>query len=147
MNDYPMWWDKKITVYNKYLDPQTQVVRWYKTVLDNCFWQNHFQRFKMGDVEVQSDSIICRIPENAIFMEKHLWDKVPNDLMGNYFTLAQGDIVIKGEVDDTINEYESGSRSSDFIEKYKWQGCMVIDRVNINTGLGLGLPHYHIEGV
>lgn len=147
MSDYPMWWNKTITVYNKFKDPQTQIIRWYRTVLNNCFWQNNFQRFKMGDVEVKSDSILCRIPENGSFKEKHLWVKIPNDLMGNYFTLAQGDVVILGEVEDEINEYQNGSRSSDVVAKYKDQGCMVIDKFSNNTGLGLGLPHYHIEGV
>lgn len=147
MNDYPMWWSQTITVYNKYEDSQTQVIRWYRTVLDNCFWQNHFQRLKMGDMEVETDNVICRIPENESFREKYLWVKIPNDLMSNYFTLAQGDIIVKGNVDDEINEYQSGTRSSDLIQKYKDLGCMVVDKVNNNTGIGLGLPHYHVEGV
>lgn len=147
MNVYPMWWDKTITVYNKFQDPQTQVIKWYRTVLDNCFWKNQFQRLTVGGVEVETDSIICRVPESASFKQKQLWNKVPNDLKSNYFTFAQGDIIILGEVEDEINEYQSGSRSSELIEKYKWQGCMVVDRLNINVGAGLGLPHYRVEGV
>ena len=144
---YPIWWDTTITIFNKYEDAQTQIITWYRTVLDNCFWKNDFQRLKMGDVEVRTDSIICRIPENSKFLEKQNWDKVPNDKMNNHFTIAQGDIIIRGNVDEEINEYASGKRSSDIIEKYKWQGCMIVDRVTIDTGIGRGLPHYHVLGV
>lgn len=144
---YPIWWDTTITVYNRFEDPQTQVVRWYRTVLENCFWKNDFQRLKMGDVEVKTDSVVCRIKENPKFLEKQDWVLQPNDKMSQYFTLAQGDIIVRGEVADEINEYQAGYRSSNIIEKYKWQGCILIDRVSINTGAGRGLPHYHVEGV
>ena len=147
MNYYPIWWDTTITIYNKYEDSQTGIITWYKTTLDKCFWQNNFQRLKMGDVEVETDSIICRIPENSKFLEKHQWVNIPNDKMTNYFTLAQGDIIIKGNITDEIDEYSSGKRSSDIVEKYKWQGCMIVDRVAIDTGTGRGLPHYHVQGV
>lgn len=147
MSDYPKWWASTITIFNKYEDSQTGIIKWYRTVVDNCFWKNQFQRFKMGDVEVQSDTIICRIPEKLNFKEKYLWDNVPNDQKASYFTLAQGDIVIKGDIEEDIDEYTSGHRSSDVIEKYKTLGCMVIDRISNNTGVGLGIPHYHIEGI
>lgn len=147
MNDYPMWWNTTITVYNKYQDPQTQIIRWYRTTLDNCFWQNRFQRMKVGGVEVETDAIICRVPESAAFKQKQVWNSTPSDLKSNYFTFAQGDIIVNGEVSDEIDEYRNGYRSSDLVEKYKWQGCMIVDRLNINVGIGLGLPHYHVEGV
>lgn len=144
---YPAWWDTQVTIYNKYEDPQTQIIKWYKTVIDECFWKNNFQRLKLGDIEVNTDGVICRIKENSKFLEKQDWVKLPNDEMSNYFTLSQGDIIIRGNVSDNIDEYTSGIRSSDIIEKYKWQGCIVIDMVVINTGVGRGLPHYHVEGV
>lgn len=144
---YPKWWSDTITVFNKYEDTQTGIVHWYKTVLKNCFWKNDFQRLKMGDIQVQTDSIICRIPESNKFMEKNNWINVPNDKMSNYFTFDTGDIIIKGYIEDDIDEYTSGSRSSDIIEKYKSFGCMVVDRLSINTGVGRGIPHYHVEGV
>jgi len=147
VNNYPKWWDKTITIYNKFEDPQTRVVRWYRNVLNNCFWKNSFQRLKIGEVEVQTDSIICRIPPKNNFLTRPEWLNVPNDTKADYFTLAQGDIVILGEIEDNINEYESGHRSSDILNKYKAYGSMVIDRCNDNTGANLGIPHYHIEGV
>lgn len=37
MNSYPIWWDTDLTIYNKFTDPQTQLIKWYRTVLTNCF--------------------------------------------------------------------------------------------------------------
>lgn len=147
MNNYPMWWDTTITIFNRYEDAQTQLIRWYKTEIPNCFWKNNFQSFKMGEVTIKSDGIICRIPENDKFKEKQEWDAIPNDKMSKYFTLAHGDIIVRGKVDDVIDEYTSGIRSSDFLAKYKYRGCMVVDNFVINTGIGRGLPHYHVEGI
>lgn len=143
MNNFGAWWSDTITLYNRYEDKTTNLVTWYRTVLTNCFWQNNFQLMKLGDVQLNSDSIICRIPVNKSYVPRSVWETNA----GSGFTLSQGDIVIKGNVSDSIDEYTSGKRSSDLIEKYKWQGCMVIDKFSDNTGFGRGLPHYHIAGV
>lgn len=142
-NLYGMWWSDTITIYNRYENPETNLVTWYRTVLNNCFWQNNFQLMKLGDVQLNSDNIICRIPVNPRYKPRNLWEEDKEDC----FTLSQGDIVVKGEVYDDIDEYAEGERSTDLIEKYKWQGCMVIDKFSDNTGFGRGLPHYHIAGV
>ena len=144
---YPAWWSDTLTVFNKFVDPQTGIVRWYRTVLSRCFWQNQFQRLKVGQVEVKTDYVVCRIPVQNNYLSKFEWVNKPNDTMGNYFTLDNGDIVIKGNVLDEIDEYTSGKRSTDLINKYKFYGCIVIDKFNDNTGPGRGIPHYHIEGV
>lgn len=140
---YPVWWSDTITIYNRYEDPTTNIVTWYRTVLNNCFWQNNFQLMKLGDVQLNSDSIICRIPVNDKYVSRDIWETQ----LSNKFTLSQGDIIVKGSVSDTINEYEDGKRSSDLIEKYKWQGCMIINNFSDNTGFGRGIPHYHVLGV
>ena len=147
MNKYPVWWDTTITIFNRYENPQTNLVSWHRTVLDHCFWKNNFQLYKMGEVEIQSDNIICRIPENNRFLEKHQWVQLPDGQMDNYFTIDQGDIIVKGEVLLNINEYGTDMHSNDLIQAYKWQGCMVVDRLTIDTGIGRGLPHYRVEGV
>lgn len=147
MTKYPDWWVDTVTIFNKYQDPQTSVIRWYRTVVDGCFWKNDFQRLKVGQIEVSTDSIICRIPEKDNYLDKHVWLTIPNDMKSNYFTLSEGDIVVRGNIQEGINEYNSGERSSDFITKYKSLGCMILDRISINTGTGKGIPHYHVEGV
>lgn len=147
MSNYPAWWDTSVTVYNKFTDPQTQIIKWYRTLLDSCFWKYTGQKITVGDTVLESSTTICRIPQNDKFLEKYEWLKKPNDEMGNYFTLGQGDIIVKGIVEDEINEYQSGKRSTDFIAKYKeLQGCVQIEQVSVNTGTSLNNPHYYVTG-
>ena len=148
MSDYPIWWDTTLTVYNKFEDPQTQVISWYRTVIDNCFWKYTGDKINIGETVLETNNIICRIPENDLFVEKYKWIQLPNDEMSQYFTLGAGDIIIKGEVDDVVNEYSSGHRSSDLVAKYKnLQGCMEVQQITLNTGVGRNNPHYFVKGI
>ena len=110
-NHYPNWWDTTITIYNRYEDPQTQYV------LKDCFWKYSGNKITIDKVVLDTNSIICRIRVNENFLEKYEWINVPNDEMHKYFTLGQGDIIVKGEVEDEIDEYHSGKRSSDLKKK------------------------------
>lgn len=148
MSNYPIWWETTLTIYNKYEDPQTQVVKWYRHTVNNCFWKYVGDKLTIGEVVLDTNSIICRIPEDSAFLEKYQWINIPNDEMSNYFTLGNGDIIIKGEVEDEIDEYKSGMRSTDLINKYKGlQGCMEINEVSINVGRGRNNPHYYVRGI
>ncbi len=147
-NHYPSWWNTTITVYNKYVDKQTQVITWHRTVIENCYWQYVGDKVAIGKTVLETNDTICRIPIQENFVEKYEWDKIPNDKQGEYFTLASGDIVARGSVDDEINEYKRDERATDFIEKHKaLQGCMQIDQVALNYGGGRCNEHYYIKGV
>lgn len=144
---YPPWWETSLTIYNKYEDKQTQVVTWYRSVVKGCFWKYTGNKVLIGDTLLETTSTICRIPYSDNFMEKYLWEKLPNDTMKDYFTLGPADIIVKGEVSDVIDEYTKGSRSSDLLSKYKQlQGCIVIDEVAINTGTARCSEHYFVKG-
>ena len=148
MNSYPEWWATTITVYNKAQDPLTQIIRWYRHTVDGCFWKNVGNKVQVGEVTLETNDIICRIPKQDNFLEKYEWLNTPNDHMEDYFTLGQDDIIVKGNVEDVIDEYTKGSRSSDLISKYKQlQGCMEIQQVANNTGTGLGIEHYYVKGI
>lgn len=148
MNNYPVWWDTTLTIYNKFEDPATHVITWFKHTVDKCFWKYTGDKVTINDVTLDTNNIICRIPKKDSFLEKYVWITKPNDQMENYFTLSSGDIIIKGNVEDIINEYISGSRSTDIIAKYKgMQGCMEVQEVAINTGAGRCNEHYFVKGV
>lgn len=147
MNHYPKWWNTTITIYNRYEDPQTQLVSWYRHVVTGAFWKYSGNKVTVGRTVLETNDIICRIRKDSNFKEKHEWVNIPNDEMGNYFTLSQGDIIVKGSVDDTINEYVSGKRSSDLKKKYKaLQGCLEIQEWSNNTG-DRGNEHYFVKGI
>jgi hypothetical protein len=148
MSNYPIWWDTTLTIYNKFEDSQTQLVKWYKTTIDKCFWKYVGNKVTVGTTVLETNDIICRIPKQSNFLEKGDWINIPNDEMSNYFTLSGGDIIVKGNVDDEINEYKTGKRSTDLIAKYKkLQGCMEIEEVAINAGLGRCNEHYYVKGI
>ena len=145
---YPIWWDSTLTVYNKYEDKQTNIVKWYRKVVTNCFWKNTGNKISIGDTVLETNDIIIRVPKADNFLEKYLWVQKPNDEMKNYFTLGNGDIIVKGEVTDEIDEYKPGHRSTDLIKKYKdMQGCLEVQEVGINTGIGRCCPHYFVKGI
>lgn len=144
---YPVWWDTTITVYNQYKDPLTGLVSWLNTTLSGCFWKNTSNKVTVGTVELETNSTICRIPKNDKFKERYLWEQLTNDTMKDYFTLSPGDIIVKGEVTDKIDEYEKGHRSTDFIAKYKkLQGCIVITNWADNSGVARNDKHYYVVG-
>ena len=146
MSNYPEWWNTTVTVYNKYEDPATRQISWHRTVLHNCFWKYTGNKIVVGETAIETDTTLCRIPKSTAFLEKYLWNNT--DDKSKHFTLGTGDILVKGEVADEINEYASGYRSSDILTKYnKLQGCMVIEKWADNTGLGRDLEHYYVRGV
>lgn len=148
MNSYPAWWDTTLTVYNKYENKLTNQITWYRTVLTGCFWKYTGNKVTINDTVLETDNTIARIPENEKFLEKYEWVELPADTRGNYFTLSEGDIIIKGEVTDEIDEYRAGERSSDLIKKYKSvRGCIQIDGIAVNTGTMRVDPHYWVRGV
>lgn len=148
MNSYPSWWNTTVTIYNRYEDPQTQLVTWYRHVVEGCFWKYTGNKVVVGNTLLETKDIICRLRKNDKFLDKVDWIKQPNDKMPNFFTLSQGDIIVKGEVDDEINEYASGKRSTDLKKKYKAvRGCLEVQEWQDNTGGGRGNEHYYVKGI
>lgn len=148
MNNYPIWWDTTITIYNRFEDAQTHVVTWTSTVLEKCFWKYTGNKVVIDNTVLETNNIICRIPKDYRFLEKYEWLNKPSNDMPDYFTLGQGDIIVKGKVTDTINEYQSGKRSSDLKKKYKGlQGCMEVQEFSINVGAGRCNEHYFVKGI
>lgn len=145
---YPEWWNTTITIYNKYTDPQTEIVKWYKSVIHGVFWKYIGDKIAIGKTVLETNNIICRIRKDDRFLEQYQWLQIPNDKMSEYFTIGKGDIIVKGEVNDEINEYQKGHHSTDLINKYKdLQGCMTIERVAINVGAGRCDEHYYVKGI
>ena len=144
---YPVWWEDTITIYNKFVDAQTQLVRWYRHVITDCFWQLSGTTVKIGEVTLDSKSIVCRIPKDDRFLEIREWLALPNDEKSNHFTVAQGNIIVRGECDEEIDEYTKGHHSTDLLGRYRqYQACMEISEFSINTGSGKNNEHYLTRG-
>lgn len=153
MSNFPFpWWDKTLTIYNKYVDPTTQRVSWYRTYVKNCFWKAENIMFSMGrygvstiGVVTENKNIICRIPKNKKFLDKRAWRNLADK--STNFTLANGDIIVLGQVDDVIDEYTAGQRSTDLLARYKEDdACLEIDTYIDNCHTGINLEHYRVVG-
>lgn len=137
-------WDKIITLYNRYEDEQTGVVKWYRHKLNKCFYKRTNNRVRVGDVQLQSDDTIVRIPAQSSYLPPFAWNGLPNDHKSNQMTLQSGDLIFLGDVAEEIDEYTSGKRSSDLITKYKALGSVFVSSVNINDFM-YG-QHYLVKG-
>lgn len=147
INVYPVWWDKTLTIFNKYEDRTTNQIFWFKHVVNNAFWKEAGNKITINNVELGTNEIICRIRKDSTFLENYQWAELTTEEKSSHFTLNEGDIIVKGEVTDNINEYESGHRSTDLLGKYKaLQGCLKISQFVINVGKGRCNEHYYVEG-
>lgn len=153
MNNVPFaWWDKTITLYNKSVDSTTQRISWHRTVIENCFWKATNTLYTLGrygmttlGVQLETKAIICRIPKDDRFLEKREWQELADK--SDYFTFFNGDIIVLGEVDDEIDEYTPGKRSTDLVAKYKeYDACLEIETYINNVETGVNLDHYRIVG-
>lgn len=144
MNSYPVWWDTTLTLYNKFTDTDGRVT-WYRTVLEGCFWKYTGEEVRVNDSVLATKDTICRIRKNSSFLERYEWLKLEDK--SEFFTLGRGDILVRGEIDDDINEYEKGSRSTDLLNTYREQGCIEITEYRIDTGAGRVAEHYFVRGI
>ena len=103
-NVYPEWWCDTVTLYNKY-EASNGEVTWYKTTLAGCFWKYTGNTVNVGQTILETKDIICRVPEQDNFLERYQWEQLPNDQLAYYFTISPEDIIVKGEVEDEIDEY------------------------------------------
>lgn len=145
MSKFPKWWNSTITVYNRYEDPTTQQISWYRTVLTDCFWvvSAHNTFMTNSRTQVYDNSILCRIPKQSNYLSAYYWKQLPDKTTN--FTLQIGDIVVNGDVNDDIDEYTKGSRSSDLIEKYKDLGIIKIMSLVDNSDITRNIPHYVVS--
>lgn len=147
MNTYPSWWDDTVTLYNKYMDPTTKKVTWYRHVLNNCFYRHIIEKVTVGKTTLDSNVSICRIRVSDKFVDKKSWMKLSDDERAEAFTLSGGDIIVADETDFDLDEYTNGHRSSDLIKENRdWPGCFTIETVNINIGGGRGNEHFYVRG-
>lgn len=104
-----MYTNTDITIYNKYLDSNTRLEKWQRTVFKGVFWDD-----KKGYNRLQSsiesvDEVFIVIPFNVGVDKEYVppieFRKLED--RANYFTIAEGDRVVKGDIDLEIEEVQS----------------------------------------
>ena len=139
-----MFWNRKITLYNKYEDEQTGIIKWYRHSLTDCFYKATNNTVTVGSVKLQTDDNIIRIPEQSNYLPPYKWLQLPNDEKSNFITLRSDDLIFLGEVSEEIDEYTQGKRSTDIIKKYSSLGSVSIKSVNTNDFVPGA--HYLVRG-
>ena len=76
MNTYASWWDDTVTLYNKYVDPTTKKVKWYRHVLKDCFYKHTLEKVTVGKTTIDANSSLCRIRVSDDFVDKKSWMKL-----------------------------------------------------------------------
>ena len=147
MNNYPEWWNTTITLFNKYTDKVTNKTYWYKHVIDDCFYDHTIDKVVVGRTTIESNTSICRIRVNDLFVNKKDWNALSDADKKSHFTLCAGDIIVADVVEEDIDEYTTGHRSSELIKQFKeWPGCFTVETASINVGGGRGNEHYLARG-
>jgi len=142
-NIYPEWWNTTVTIYNKFENSAGEVT-WYRTVREGCFWKYVTDYQRSGDATQMTKVLLCRVRKSEDFAENFVWRELADKT--KKFTFNDGDILVKGEVSDTIDEYTAGQRSTDLLKKYK-DRCAQITECAINVGAGRVCEHYLVKGV
>lgn len=137
-------WNKTITLYNKYEDEQTGLIKWYRHKLQHCFYKVTNNKVNIGNIQISTNDNIIRIPKQNVYVSPDKWLALSDTLKGQCMTLQGGDLIFFGNITDEIDEYTAGQRSSDIIAKYKVSGSVFITSVNINTDLPGA--HYLVRG-
>lgn len=144
---YPRWWDRRITLFIKYVDPDTDEVTWYRKVINDCFFKETKTTKVSGNTISEVTQSVLRIPESTLYKDCASWHAMSESERKSYFTLKNGDVVVAAEIFDIPDEYTEGKRMSELLEKYKeLYPCFEIDVININVGIGRCLPHYYVGG-
>ena len=142
-NIYPEWWCDTVTLYNKY-EASNGEVTWYRTVLTGCFWKYVTDYQRVDNATQMTKVLLCRVRKSSKFIVNYEWREL-SDKSSN-FTFNDGDILIKGRVEDVIDEYTKGQRASDILQKYK-DRCAEITECTINVGAGRVSEHYLVRGI
>lgn len=133
-----------VTLYNRHETKDENgrtVAIWYRTVLAGCSWTLKRIRAWDGTAVILTDEITCRIPEDARYRSPAEWDALV--VMTSNFTLAPGDIIVRGSVTDEI---VAAFKASDLIAKYRRAGVMTVNAAQDNFRLGFPIGHYCAKG-
>lgn len=139
----PFYWDETITVFNKSENKETGLITWYKHILQNCFWKESNNEVSVGNVKLQSNGHIVRIPHSPLYVSPTSWNNLPNDTKAAKFTLQTGDILLKGTTDFVVDEMQAGSRMNDLIAQYEYNLCTI---KSVNENIKLPNAHYFVRG-
>lgn len=121
-----------ITIYNKRYNKELRLDEWNRTVIDNCSWYGKQEVTVTNEGLNTADNYTVRVTEKFDNFVK------PSEYKGIGWTVANGDIVVKGKLEkDILSEKEITS---------KYDDCFIITGNSDNRRGSLFLQHIKIKG-
>lgn len=132
--------NSSVTIYNKYFDPVTRMDAYRRTVLHDVFWTDIEASVRAQAGRNSDDTVYMAIPFSSVpaglsYVRPRLYAGL-DDRTG-YFTLADGDRIVKDEV--TLEIQGSGISALD-----KAYEAFTVTSVSTRN---FGSPHMHHWGV
>ena len=105
-----------ITIYNRYFDKETRLDKYQRTVLYGVFWDERKAVNRLQSGLEDADEVTIVIPFKVATDKKYVPPKEFEKLedKAGYFTLQEGDRVVKGAVD-----FEITGKASDLDKEYE----------------------------
>lgn len=127
-----------ITIYNKYYDAANDVDKYQMTVIKGVNWQGKKHATVSDKGLLLADSTLIFIDKLDNYIKPKKFNKLSDEERPNYFTLAVGDKIVKGEITfeiTGIKPYRVADLENEFDD------VINIKSVNILT------DHIEVEGV
>lgn len=142
MSKYLKPYKYTITVLNKLKgqDSATKFDVWYKTVLHNSSFTTTTISNISGTTVSVGGVYTVRVPYDPNYKPYSEWIDDPTE----GFTFSIGDIIIKGEIEESITTPQEVSK---ILQKYQPNAFTIRASLKDNTGVMEFGQHYHIEGV
>lgn len=133
--------NESLTIYNRKMDPVTRQYVYRRTEIPEIHWYTDQKVQMLSDDKglVSADLYKIRIPEGkqtSNFIPAHEYAALPYGEESRYWTVENGDLFVKGIVEDEI------TKESDLKKKYYVYG-KVLSYSDNRKG---GIPHIRIGG-
>lgn len=127
-----------ITIYNRYFDKATRLDKYQRTVLKGVFWDERkaINRLQSGLEDADEVSIIIpiRVAIDKKYVPPKEFEKLPDKT--GYFTLQEGDRVVRGDID-----FEITGKVSDLDKEYE---AFTITSVDTKDFGSLHMGHWEV---
>lgn len=127
-----------ITIYNKYFNSITRSDSWKRHVIHNVFWDSS-QNVNVYKGLTKTDKGVIYIPFNSNYMTYFVDPKTFQNDPNTYWTIQNGDIIVKGVI------YDEVSKQSDLERKYN--NVLIISSFTINDFGSQNMQHIKVLGV
>ena len=127
-----------ITIYNKYIDPVTKLDAYHMTQIKDVMWNANKGVNVIQSGITTADAVTLIIYMNGsdfgtkTYKSPKAWKNTPNVDMSKYFTLANGDIIVKGLVSYDINVGKLAGLEKTYDEVYKITSVDTQDKGSMN---------------